>query len=157
MIDLDWILPIIEPIPMSIGLLEGSNNNISRNYLSGGNCLIFVNTSHTIIFENTIIFYSGGIMHIVNHNNSIIRNNFFKNLSDDVRGIGIYTFVVDFELSDDLWDRNYWNRPRLLQKPIFGIKLIKLRKYRMFPWLQFDWHPAQEPYDMPCQSSNVNF
>ena len=44
------------------------------------------------------------------------------------------------------WDQNYWGRPRILPKPIIGIKEIN----HIFPrFIEFDWHPAKEPYDIP--------
>ena len=43
------------------------------------------------------------------------------------------------------WDQNYWGRSRILPKPIIGIKEIN----HFFPrFIEFDWHPAQEPYDI---------
>ena len=41
-------------------------------------------------------------------------------------------------------DENYWNRPRFLPKPIFGSRGF----IGIIPWVQFDWHPAKEPYDI---------
>jgi parallel beta-helix repeat protein len=47
--------------------------------------------------------------------------------------------------SHNIWNQNYWGRPRVLPKPIFGIK----DEYRVYPgFFEFDWHPAQEPYDI---------
>jgi len=44
-----------------------------------------------------------------------------------------------------LWDQNYWGRPRILPKPILGIK----DNQRPYPgFLEFDRHPAQKPYDI---------
>ena len=43
--------------------------------------------------------------------------------------------------------QNYWNESRILPKPIFGdILIIKL--LFIFQWIQFDWRPAKEPYDI---------
>jgi hypothetical protein len=42
------------------------------------------------------------------------------------------------------WDRNYWGRPRLLPKPLFGW----IGFFGLIPFVIFDWHPAQEPYDI---------
>jgi parallel beta-helix repeat protein len=43
------------------------------------------------------------------------------------------------------WDQNYWGRSRILPKPIIGIKEFN----HFFPgFIEFDWHPAQEPYDI---------
>lgn len=43
------------------------------------------------------------------------------------------------------FNNNYWNRPRLLPKPILGTRTIGSRS---IPWIQFDLHPAREPYDI---------
>jgi len=48
-------------------------------------------------------------------------------------------------MGNNLWDHNYWNRPRLLPKLILGIKIIDEKK-KIFA--EFDWHPAKEPYDI---------
>lgn len=49
------------------------------------------------------------------------------------------------------WSRNYWDRPRLLPKPIIGTRRIVINEdlFLDIPWVNFDWHPAQEPYDIP--------
>jgi len=44
------------------------------------------------------------------------------------------------------WDQNYWNRLRILPKLIFGQLMIG--SFQM-SWINIDWHPAQEPYDIP--------
>jgi len=44
------------------------------------------------------------------------------------------------------WDSNYWD------KWIgFGPKLIfgRIGLNGLIPWVNFDWHPAEEPYDIP--------
>ena len=42
-------------------------------------------------------------------------------------------------LSRDTWRGNYWDEPLSHPKLILGI----------LPFIQFDWHPAQQPYDIP--------
>ncbi len=46
-----------------------------------------------------------------------------------------------------IWDGNYWDQPRMLPKAVPGIRffLVFFCIYRF----DFDWHPAQEPYDIP--------
>ncbi|MCK4347923.1 MAG: hypothetical protein KAW47_04830, partial [Thermoplasmatales archaeon] len=49
------------------------------------------------------------------------------------------------ETGEALWgpnkyDRNYWNSPRIFPKMIFSPFLL--------PTFQFDWHPAQKPYNI---------
>ncbi|GAI48792.1 unnamed protein product, partial [marine sediment metagenome] len=41
------------------------------------------------------------------------------------------------------WDSNYWGEPRDSPYIIKGTLL-----FLFIPWFNFDWHPAQEPYDI---------
>jgi parallel beta-helix repeat protein len=45
------------------------------------------------------------------------------------------------------WKMNYWGEPRAAPYPIVG----RLGMYflGLLPVVNFDWHPAQEPYDIP--------
>jgi hypothetical protein len=43
------------------------------------------------------------------------------------------------------WNQNYWNQPSILPKIIPG----RLGLGGRIPFINFDWHPAQEPYDIP--------
>jgi parallel beta-helix repeat protein len=45
-----------------------------------------------------------------------------------------------------IWDKNYWDEPRTSPKPVPGIRffLVFFCIYRF----DFDWHPAQEPYEI---------
>jgi len=63
--------------------------------------------------------------------NKINCNNFYQNIVDASFGLSAWTN----------WNHNYWNRPRILPKPVIGITIY-------IPWINFDWHPAQEPYDI---------
>jgi len=42
----------------------------------------------------------------------------------------------------NIWDHNYWNRPRLLPKPILGYKTVGKIPV---PWVNFDRNPAKQP------------
>ena len=79
------------------------------------------------ISKNSFIKNPVGINLVVSYRNNFTSNNFLFNL------ITIKTFI-----GRNHWDANYWNRPRSLPRPIFGI----------LPPIQFDWHPAKEPYDI---------
>ena len=65
--------------------------------------------------------------------NKINCNNFYQNIVDASFGLSSWTN----------WNHNYWGRPRIFPKPIFGTTYLGL------PWFNFDWHPAKEPYDIP--------
>ena len=89
------------------------------------------NTIMNNCFKNNWI----GISFMDSSLNNISRNDFVKNL-----------IMVDSLGSHNFWDGNFWRRPRLFPKLIFG------REWRG-NWLILlldgvDWNPAQEPYDI---------
>ena len=47
-----------------------------------------------------------------------------------------------------LWLLNYWDRPLLLPKLILGTLIILSGPSIPIPWLDIDWRPAQEPYNI---------
>jgi parallel beta-helix repeat protein len=65
------------------------------------------------------------------NNNDIHQNNFIGNSKD----------VVFFLSSLNRWSFNYWGRPRLFPKPIFGLMGI-------IPWVNFDWRPLLTPHEL---------
>lgn len=68
---------------------------------------------------------------------SISMNTFMKNI--------VHARFFNLGVYSNSWDQNYWGRPRILPKPIFGLKYL----YTLYPgFVVFDWHPAQEPYDI---------
>ena len=70
--------------------------------------------------------------------NYIYQNTFVKN----IRNARIY----ECSILCNKWDRNYWNRPRLMPKIIFGLDPFGTEKEI---WIDVDWHPAKQPYDIP--------
>jgi parallel beta-helix repeat protein len=64
--------------------------------------------------------------------NTITSNNF----------IGNPTPASFFYSSDNVWDGNYWGRPRIFPKLIFG----KTGKDARIPVINIDHHPLKEPY-----------
>lgn len=48
------------------------------------------------------------------------------------------------------FDKNFWDKPRVSPYPIIGYwTFFKLNFFLKFPWMTYDLHPAQEPYDIP--------
>ena len=83
--------------------------------------------SYNIIQKNAIgIYLSFSGDHDINY------NNFYQNIVD-----ASYNSAGRID-----WNHNYWNRPRILPKLIIGTIFYQI------PWVQFDWHPAKEPYDI---------
>jgi hypothetical protein len=76
--------------------------------------------------------------------NNISQNNFINNN----RNALFYCKWIKF-YGKNIWNENYWNRPRKNFYPIFG-KIGRRFGFGIIPipWIYVDWHPAQEPYDI---------
>ncbi|UCF49473.1 MAG: right-handed parallel beta-helix repeat-containing protein [Thermoplasmatales archaeon] len=112
-------------------------NNISNNL--DGICIGY--SKFNIIKSNNINFNKEwGIFFGLSFFNIIIKNNFLNN---DVDAF----FWNSFR---NRWIQNYWNKPLRLPKYIFGGMGVSTNysPYIFFPWFQFDWFPASEPYDI---------
>lgn len=125
-----------------------SNNILIRNWYG----IWIESVTDTTVMRNIIRDHiSWGIvlfLYYPTSNIQILQNNFINNNPDA-------SFYYDsYHLSDKFninWDGNYWNKSRWLPKPIFGIKEIWIFNEFLipFPWINIDWHPAREPYDIP--------
>jgi len=160
-----------------IALADAINNNISGNIIKGCQMGINIEwySNNNSIFGNTITDNTWGILtgfHSINDiislnnisynfygilamnclNYEIIKNNFIGNNWSALFVYslpGIFLFGIQYKTlryirSTIKWDGNYWNKPRSLPKPILG----QFPPIGMMPWVQFDWHPAKEPYNI---------
>jgi nitrous oxidase accessory protein len=132
-----------------------SNNIFSNNYCG----IYLVQSKNNTISENNIINNDFGIITDTAVNNTILNNNIQSNkqygilLSVTSRGNHIYknnfinnTKSAYFRLfsHQNKWDGNFWDEPRDKPVIIFGsLGLV------FIPLINVDWHPAQEPYDIP--------
>lgn len=131
--------------PMSSGIeivsYQGGtqrDNNITENQIYNNPIGIRFreNTINNTIYHNNITKNKIGIyLEISSDYNKIINNNFRKN-----------TVQAIFNgCSTNTWNKNYWNRPRVLLKPIIGLSNFGKIK---IPWINFDKNPAKEPYEI---------
>jgi parallel beta-helix repeat protein len=91
----------------------------------------------TRIEKNTISHYRCGVIIVQSHFTNVSMNNFMNNI--------VSARFISSDYSYIIWNQNYWERPRVFPKPIIGIANI----FQVFPtFVQFDWHPAQEPYEI---------
>jgi parallel beta-helix repeat protein len=107
------------------------NNSISNNFRDGVE--IYYSNDNLIRF-NILEKNNRGVHLFLSEKNLIHNNNFLKNNINSF-------FYGSYIYENNEWLSNYWNRPRLLPKPIFGIGYF-------VPWLEFDLNPASEPYDI---------
>lgn len=118
---------------------QGSENNLIENNMISFNRLgIWVWYGSNLIRNNTIKFNVKGVT--LDGENEICYNSFKHN------GRNAVTHSIQNE-----WYNNYWNRPRIIPYPILGkVGIIStfFTWFYLFPWIQFDWNPASEPYDI---------
>jgi parallel beta-helix repeat protein len=84
-----------------------------------------------LFFKNTFKKNILGTFFYLSDNNTIIHNNYHRNLLN-----------AFFQDCHNTWGHNYWNRPRLLPKPIFGI--IHIPEFQN-SHVNIDWRPALLP------------
>jgi len=129
--------------------MEGSSfhNSILSNYIDNppkidtryqSIGILFTDFCSGIQVERNIIrHWNIGIMIEDSYNINISMNTFLKNI--------IHARFYQKFISGTTWNQNFWGRPRLFPKPIFGMD----NSFAILPrMIQFDWHPAQKPYDI---------
>lgn len=121
------------------------HHNVSGNRIKNCSVGIGFGAENTSISGNDIencrlAIRCGGI------GNSITKNN-FQNYS----GIGCLFFRDFFYPGRNRWNNNYWDTWKGVgPKPILGLVVFTWRYIiLLIPWVEFDWNPAQEPYDIP--------
>jgi parallel beta-helix repeat protein len=124
------------------------NNSILSNYID--NHLQKIDTPYESI-GILFIDFCGGIQvekNIIRHwkIGIMIENSFGVNISmNTFLENNIHARFYNKFISGTTWNQNFWGRPRVFPKPIFGME----NSWAIFPlMIQFDWHPAQEPYDI---------
>jgi len=116
------------------------NNVISENKNNG---ISIISSSNVTVKHNMISLNKEyGVRLGGDSDNNIIENNFIENKE------GAY-FVYILKVQNNKWDSNYWDRPRFLPKAINGFIVTMVNEQVIWiPWVEFDWHPAKEPYDI---------
>jgi parallel beta-helix repeat protein len=111
---------------------NASNNLFCNNTVLNNNVGIMLirQAHHNVISENEII---GGIygIRLAASDNNVITNNSLRN----------NRISASFQSClKNSWQHNYWNRPRLLPKIIFGSRIFgKI----VIPWINIDPYPAR--------------
>jgi parallel beta-helix repeat protein len=119
-----------------------SNNNISNNKLRG---VWLRNANNHNITGNAITNNKiCGLALDGSYRNNICQNNFIDNGVINVR-FALY-FTKIFERNK--WDGNYWGESKTRIHLIHGRISIFGFIFGILPWINFDWHPASEPYDV---------
>jgi len=153
---------IEDNIGVGIGIEYSSNNNIIGNIFRNNTNAIELKTSpKNNISYNKFYENEKGCIKISEFSN---RNIIYRNHFDtQARSILLYYSILNSVLENNFmqrtilgciyneggyltkWNNNFWIHGRTFPKVI----LIQLIPWVLSIGVQFDWHPAQEPYDIP--------
>jgi parallel beta-helix repeat protein len=150
-------------------------NEITEN--DGVGISLYSPTNTSILQNNITGNDVGGIFLSVSNKNSIQQNNIYKNGINNVSAFSImfFSLLTKSRPFDNSWDGNYWGQASQFPKPIFGFLFFLFPSFILSGFLQplkllqlllagsgslaviplgllcvkFDWHPAQEPYNIP--------
>jgi len=138
------------------------HNEISNNYISWKTA-ISLESDENIIQNNIIEGYVNYGILLIESDNNIIQWNEFENQGisltisngNTIRYNNFLNIVNAYFINsyDTTWNGNYWLLwPHILPKPIHGRFAPFFDKFNLItpyiPLLNFDWHPAKEPYDI---------
>lgn len=136
----------------AIDIENGANNNISHNTIikNGGEGGISIyESTHNQIFRNQIDDNSNfGVLLEDCTKNKVFENNLVKN---KINGRWINDPSELLALWHNTWTNNYWGRPISHPKAILGFTYLGWFGYYVplaIPYFQFDWSPAQTPFEI---------
>ena len=127
---------------------------ISQNNLRSNRLAIEVASSFYVLIEYNEIKNNNVGLSIDYGAYAYVRNNTFldNNKTASYRWFWFFSPIKETRDRIPRFNKNFWDQSRSSPKPIFGRWHLLLP---VFPhvdfllWVTFDWHPAQEPYDIP--------
>ena len=128
------------------------HQNVSFNRISKCKMGIEFGADNTSVYGNDIENCSLGIRC------GGVRNIFTKNNFKNYSRIGFWFQKYLLWPWKNKWIGNYWDTWKGSgPKTILGFIVFEwygewINFIFLFPWVEFDWHPAQEPYDIPGMS-----
>jgi parallel beta-helix repeat protein len=132
-----------------IYLNSSSDITLTGNTISDNGMGIVVHSSSSTITGNNLsnnhVF---AIRLIYSYSTKILKNNFFDDMQ--TKEFALFRYSLINILKRNTWNQNYWSIPRILPKLIQGSMAVIVLPIPWFliPWFDFDWNPAQEPYDI---------
>ena len=125
-----------------IFLLNSDKNTLVRNDIQDNIAfgLYLLGSNNNFISNNELSFnHVKGIFINTSKQNTISKNNIYDNGEK-------YIFFSNAFFNT--WNQNFWGDGSSKRQLIVG--LVQLERFNLsFPILKVDWHPAQEPYEIP--------
>jgi parallel beta-helix repeat protein len=129
-----------------------SLNQIDENYIG----MTVLGSYNTEVYHNNFTANELGILTFLTSADHILQNNFIGNnwsamshqrLLANIRHLKI---ELGLPVQRNIWQGNYWDEPRVLPYMIPGVIMTVF--FKAHAGFQFDWHPAQTPYEIPLLS-----
>lgn len=119
-------------------------NRISESFIG----VIVLASYNTTVYHNHFSDNQLGVLTYVSSADNILQNNFIgNNWSAMSHQRLLPKFKLDLPLRRNIWKGNYWDEPRSLPYMIPGVIMTAI--FKVHVGVQIDWHPAQEPFDIP--------
>jgi parallel beta-helix repeat protein len=129
-------------------VFRSHNNLISFNELTNNSHAIYLEEGNqNQVMLNNLKENSQGLFSSYSIRNNIEKNNFIEN---DEQAKLTKLLKIGF-LASNNWRNNFWDdHLGFLIKPIPGLLYVPNRHLIgfFFPWFEFDWQPAVEPFDI---------
>ncbi|PNX49842.1 MAG: hypothetical protein BV458_14165, partial [Thermoplasmata archaeon M9B2D] len=131
------------------------SNTFRYNTISNGVYGIYLESlcNFNNFIKNNIVNTDVGVLSETCQLNMFKRNNFINNSVH-----AYFEYVFPFNIFPNFWRRNYWDdwdgsTPKSIEGKLI-IPHISMDPDNPIPdtvkpWTNFDWRPAQEPYDIP--------
>jgi nitrous oxidase accessory protein len=127
---------------------EADNNSIRDNVLFNNSLygILITKANGNVIASNTIERSNEGIRLFMANGSTIQTNNFIENNRS-----------AFFENSSfNRWRQNYWDdHVGIWPKCIHGLMRVPWNKMKVIRWINMDWRPAQEPYNISLIGGTV--
>jgi parallel beta-helix repeat protein len=124
-----------------IVLFNSMDTTITQNIVTSPYCSIMLMVSlNNTISSNNVSYDQYGVYLVSSIDNMVTNNNFIR-LTDPSVKKQKSVYSVD---STNTYDGNYWDKPRILPKVIFGLITI-FRNVKLPLMIQIDRHPAKTP------------
>ena len=141
---------VISQNRIGIGVMLSMNSNISYNIITKDTTDgVYISGSYnTVLYRNNISYNGEGVSAMMTSADRILQNNFIGNNKSAFSAqmlLILFSYKhkgeYPFPIRRNVWNENYWDGP--LSHPYKSPGIL---------WFFVDWHPAQEPYDIPGTS-----
>ena len=131
-----------------IYLFESVEQNIKKNIITECSKAIYIEESdENTVEKNQMTNNTAGLFISYSDGNIITKNNFVSN-EDHAKFNSFFSYN---KFQRNIWDENYWDTSLgIFPKLISGLIFVQTNEFDdlFLPWLNIDWYPAKEQYEI---------